>query len=275
MNPLHYEYLSTFLLGSSGLALGDGKEYLLESRLVPLAQSWGLDGIPEMVAVLRKGDDHRLSSAVTEAMTTNETSFFRDKKPFTALETEVLPKLLDSRRAGRSLRIWCAAAATGQEPYSLAMMLDEKFPELDSWNVEILATDISEQILEKARAGIYTQFEVQRGLPVQLLMRYFKQVENGWKVKDNLGRRIQWQQTNLLDSFDSFGPFDIVLCRNVLIYFQNETKADILDRIRKVIRPDGFLFMGAAETVLGITESFERLQSSRSSIYVPGVKVLV
>lgn len=269
MNPSDYEYLSSFLLGSSGLSLGTGKEYLLESRLIPLAQSLGFDGIGKLVTELRKGTDERVNSAVTEAMTTNETSFFRDKTPFEELRSLLLPALVAARRNPRSLRIWCAAASTGQEPYTIAMILNDSFPELAGWSIEIVATDIDTTALARAEAGIYTQFEVQRGLPVKLLMSHFEQNDKGWRIKDDLRSRIRWSQLNLLNDFSHLGAFDIVFCRNVLIYFQNETKQDILDRIAQRVKPDGYLYLGAAETVFGISDAFGRYKECKSAVYRP------
>jgi chemotaxis protein methyltransferase CheR len=273
MKPADYEYLSNFLLGTSGLALGQGKEYLLQARLEPLANSWGLATVDELVRELRKGSNPTLSAAVTDAMTTNETSFFRDKVPFDELRTSLLPGLIASRHATRTLRIWCAAASTGQEPYSLALLLREDFPQLANWNVEILATDISKAALDRARGGRYSQFEVQRGLPVQYLMKHFEQSDGGWQLKDDVRRQIRWQQINLLDDFSRLGLFDLVFCRNVLIYFQNETKRGIFDRIARQTLSDGYLFLGAAETVIGISDSFRRLEGCRAAVYTPAMPV--
>lgn len=269
MNPSDYEYLANFLLGTSGLSLGTSKEYLLESRLIPLAQSLDLNGIQELVVALKKGDDPRVEAAVTEAMTTNETSFFRDKKPFEELRETLIPALMRTRGTSKTLRIWCAAASTGQEPYTLEMVLHEHFPELKHWHVEIIATDLDTTALARCEAGVYSQFEVQRGLPVQLLMKYFDQCEKGWKVKDILKQRIKWKQLNLLNNFSNLGVFDVIFCRNVLIYFQNDTKKDILDRISKRLIQDGYLYLGAAETVLGISEEYSRFSECKSAVYQP------
>ena len=275
MTPADYEYISNFLLGTSGLALGSGKEYLVEARLIPLAQSLGLEGISELVLELKKGAELKVTSGVTEAMTTNETSFFRDKTPFEELKNHLLPKLIEARKISKRLKIWCAAAATGQEPYTISMILDDSFPQLRDWTVEILATDIDQQALERSRSGIYTQFEMQRGLPIQMLMKYFEQIETGWQIKENMRNTIQWKQLNLLDNFNRLGKFDIIFCRNVLIYFQQETKKDILERFRTMIQDDGYLYLGAAETVLGITEAFDRIREYKSAVYVPAVGVRV
>ena len=269
MNPSDYQYLTSYLLKASGLSLGDNKEYLLEARLIPLAQSWDIEGIPQLVAELKKGLDKRLATSVTEAMTTNETSFFRDKRPFDELTEHLLPPLIEARRNIKRLNIWCAAGATGQEPYSILMTIKEQFPELDSWNITLIATDIAEAPIEKGKAGTYSQFEVQRGLPIQLLMKHFVQVESGWQIKEPFRNAVKWVQLNLLDSFSKLGVFDIIFCRNVLIYFQNETKKHILDRQATMLREDGYLILGAAETVLGISDSYTRFKECRSAIYHP------
>jgi len=275
MNPYDYEYLSNFLLGKSGLALGPGKEYLLESRLIPLAQSWGLSTLEELVKELRTRNEERLHSAVVEAMTTNETSFFRDKIPFDELKAGILPEMLEARKVSRQLRIWCAAASTGQESFSILMLLAESFPQLRDWRVELVATDIDRTALGRCEQGVYTQFEVQRGLPIQLLMKYFEQTDHGWRIKDDIRRRVAWKQLNLLDQFAHLGTFDLVFCRNVLIYFQNQTKKDILDRIARQLRPDGYLYLGAAETVLGISTEFQRNKAYKSAVYCPAAAVKV
>jgi len=267
MNPADYEFVSSFLQQSSGLALGNGKEYLVKSRLIPLASTLGLDDLDHLVRELRGGRNHQLSTAVTEAMTTNETSFFRDKAPFEDLKKTLIPPLMKARSNLKKLRFWCAAASTGQEPYSLLMMLEESFAELKQWSVEVVATDIAQSMIDRAREGIYSQFEVQRGLPIQYLVKYFSQVSGGWQVKDSLRQRISWQKLNLLERFDNLGPFDIVLCRNVLIYFEVPMKRDILERIARLVRPDGYLLLGAAETVLGICDRFERYRACPSAAY--------
>lgn len=268
MNSSEYDYLRKFLLESSGLALDDQKQYLIEARLIPLVKTFGLESIADIVAELRR-DNSALGSAVTEAMTTNETSFFRDKTPFEEFKNYMLPRILAERANQRRLRIWVAAAATGQEPYTIAMLLRESFPELRSWNVEIIASDISAQVLERSRNGIYSQFEVQRGLPIQLLMKYFDQVDAGWQVKEELRQSITWRELNLLHNFAHLGRFDVIFCRNVLIYFEVSTKKCILDRISNMLPDDGYLLMGAAETVIGITDTLSRLKECRAAVYVP------
>lgn len=268
MKPADYEFLSSFLMQKSGLALGSNKEYLLEARLIPVAQVWGLGDFERLVDELRRGKDQPLLTAVTEAMTTNETSFFRDKTPFDDLQATIIPALMRARGSTCRLRIWCAAASTGQEVFSLLMLLDESFPGLRNWTLDVIATDIAETMLNRCRDGLYSQFEVQRGLPIQLLLKYFNQVENGWQIKDAIRQRVKWQKLNLLDEFKNLGTFDLVLCRNVLIYFDHPTKKNILDRIHCAIRTDGYLILGAAETVLGINERFARFRACKSAVYM-------
>lgn len=273
MEAVDYQYLSNLVLQHSGLSLGAGKEYLLEARLIPVAQSWGLAGIPELVRGLRSSDD-RLRTAVVEAMTTNETLFFRDKTPFDELKEKLLPPILASRQSAKRLRIWSAAASTGQEAYSLAMMLRDSFPEIaESWRIEIIGTDICTQALTKAQAGIYSQFEVQRGLPIQLLMKHFQQVPEGWKIGDKLRPWIQFKKLNLLESFQFLGQFDVIFCRNVLIYFENNLKKNILDRMVKQLTSDGCLILGAAESVIGVTDTFERQRDCRAAVYTPKTRL--
>jgi chemotaxis protein methyltransferase CheR len=268
MTPSEYNLISNLLLEKSGLSLGPGKEYLLEARLVPVAQSWGLANLAELVRELR--NNRVLETAVMEAMTTNETSFFRDTTPFDDLRRVILPRLLETRRGSRTLRVWCAAASSGQEPYSFLMMCEDSFPELADWKVDFVATDISSQILVRAEAAVYSQFEVQRGLPIQQLLKHFEQTPAGWQVKAALRKRVRFRTLNLLENFTHLGLFDIVLCRNVLIYFDADRKREIFERLHRAVRTDGYLMLGAAETVLGLTERFERSRDCTSAVYMPG-----
>lgn len=264
-----YEFLAQLLQAQSGLALGPGKEYLLESRLEPIASSLGFPALEALVRVLRRGEDRALVRTVCEAMTTNESFFFRDSTPFRAFQETILPQLLEARRTTRRLRIWSAAASTGQEPYTLAMILDQAAPAVAGWNVEILATDYSRPALNRAREGIYNHFEVQRGLPIQYLAKYFQKVGDDWQVNAALRRAVTFREANLLESFSSLGRFDIVFCRNVLIYFDVPTKADVLNRIAQVTAPDGYLVLGGSETAMGISERFERVATVATSLYRP------
>ena len=266
MTPMDYEFLRKLLKERSGLDLSADKQYLVESRLIPLARRVGLAGIPELVQKIRSGSE-ALTSEVVEAMTTNETFFFRDKIPFEHLRETVLPALTQARASRRSLRIWCAASSTGQEPYSIAMCVKE-FAGLAGWRVEIVATDLSQGVLEKSRAGIFSQFEVQRGLPIQMLVKHFTQVGELWQLSADIRAMVQHRQLNLLQDFSHLGMFDLIFCRNVLIYFDQDTKAGIFDRLARVIEPDGVLALGAAESVVGISDAF-RPCPDRRGLYRP------
>jgi chemotaxis protein methyltransferase CheR len=267
VNPTEYEYLRKFLKDSSGLDLSADKQYLIESRLLPLARKAGLPGIGELVQKLQSGSTALIASVV-EAMTTNETFFFRDKVPFDHFRETIMPEVIKARAGKRSLRIWCAAGSTGQEPYSLAMCLKEMGAALTGWRVEIIATDLSQEVLEKAKSGIYSQFEVQRGLPIQMLMKYFKQNGETWQINPELRAMIQHRQLNLLHDFAQLGTFDVIFCRNVLIYFDQDTKINIFNRLARQIEPDGFLVLGAAETVVGLTDTFRPIPEKRG-VYRP------
>jgi chemotaxis protein methyltransferase CheR len=266
VTPMDYEFLRKLLRERSGLDLSSDKQYLVESRLIPLARRVGLAGIPELVQKIRSGSE-TLTSEVVEAMTTNETFFFRDKIPFEHLRETVFPALTQARASRRSLRIWCAASSTGQEPYSIAMCVKE-FAALSGWRVEIVATDLSQGVLEKSRAGIFSQFEVQRGLPIQMLVKHFTQVGELWQLSADIRAMVQHRQLNLLQDFSHLGMFDLIFCRNVLIYFDQDTKVSIFDRLAKVIEPDGVLALGAAESVVGISDAFKPCPDRRG-LYRP------
>jgi chemotaxis protein methyltransferase CheR len=250
-----FEALREFLHERSGLSLEGDKLYLLESRLLPIAREAGLTDLASLVKRLQTGD-RDIAQSVIDAMTTNETFFFRDRIPFDKFRNVMLPRLLESRAAGRRLRIWCAACSTGQEPYSLAMLLDEEARRLTGWNIEILATDLSRRTIESARQGLYSQFEVQRGLPITLLLRYFQRAGDRWQVNEFLRSRVTFREFNLMSDFRPLGTFDAIFCRNVLLYFDVATKRDILARLSKILAPDGFLLMGSAETVIGLSDAF-------------------
>ncbi|GJE55590.1 MULTISPECIES: CheR family methyltransferase [Methylobacterium] len=254
MSDVAFDFLRVYLKERSGLALGPEKLYLIESRLGPVCRRFGLASLADLCTALRM---HRagVEQAVVEAMTTNETFFFRDRVPFDMFRDVLLPRAITARAGTRRLRIWSAASSSGQEPYSLAMLLREAAPRLAGWHVEIVATDLSTEMLEKAKAGLYSHFEVQRGLPAQLLVKHFTQVGDRWRIDPGLGGMIDFRQLNLLQPFDQLGAFDIVFCRNVLIYFDMATKSDVLHRIAKSLAPDGAVLLGAAETVIGLTDA--------------------
>jgi chemotaxis protein methyltransferase CheR len=267
VTPLDYEFLRKLLKERSGLDLSADKQYLVESRLVPLARKAGLPGISELVQKIKNGTDP-LTADVVEAMTTNETFFFRDKIPFDHLREAVLPELMQARAGRRSLRIWCAASSSGQEPYSIAMCLKGLGAALTGWRVEILATDLSQAVLEKSRAGIFSQFEVQRGLPIQMLVKHFTQVGEMWQLNADIRAMVQHRQLNLLQDFSHLGSFDVIFCRNVMIYFDQDTKTGIFDRLAKALEADGVLALGAAESVVGISDAFKPYPERRG-LYRP------
>ncbi|HET8728649.1 MAG TPA: protein-glutamate O-methyltransferase, partial [Alphaproteobacteria bacterium] len=229
---------------------------------------WDMKGLEELAASIRGRKDEALLRDVTEAMTTNESSFFRDSKPFDLFRQVVLPSLLKARAGSRRIRIWSAACSTGQEPYSLAMILHEEQAKLAGWTVEIVGTDLSTEVLDRARAGLYTQFEVQRGLPITHLVKYFTQAGDKWELKPEIRRMVSYREFNLLGDLAGLGSFDIVFCRNVLIYFDQPTKSRVLDGISRMMPPDGVLYLGGAETVLGITDRFKPVEGHRG-LYQP------
>jgi chemotaxis protein methyltransferase CheR len=271
VTPPDYEYLRKLLKDRSGLDLSVDKQYLIESRLLPLSRKSGLPGISELVQKMKAGSAD-LTTQVVEAMTTNETFFFRDKVPFDHFRDSIMPEILQARASRKTLRIWCAAGSTGQEPYSLAMCLKEMGAALSGWRVEILATDLSQEVLEKSRAGIYSQFEVQRGLPIQMLVKYFKQTGELWQINADIRAMVQHRQLNLLHDFSQLGVFDVIFCRNVLIYFDQDTKINIFNRLAKATEPDGFLVLGAAETVVGLTDVFKPYPERRGLYRPSGVR---
>lgn len=267
MKPEDFAFFCKLILDRTGLVLGADKTYLIESRLTPVTRKHNLPNLEALAAALRQGKDEAILRDFTDALMTNESFFFRDTKPFDQFRDVVLPKLLTSRAQSRRLRIWSAACSTGQEAYSLAMILKEQAAKLAGWQVDIIGTDISSEVLARAAAGVYTQFEVQRGLPIQLLVKYFKQDGDRWQIAPEIRSMVQYRSFNLLDDPSPLGSFDVVFCRNVLIYFDQKTKTGILDRISRRMSPDGFLYLGGAETVLGISDRFEPLAGQRG-LYV-------
>jgi chemotaxis protein methyltransferase CheR len=270
MTPHDYDYLRRLLKTRSGLVLSSEKHYLVESRLLPVARRAGLFNLTGLVAKLHGPESESLIVEVVEAMTTNESFFFRDKIPFDHFRETIMPALFTARAASRRIRIWCAAAATGQEPYSLAIALKEMGKDLRDWRIEIVATDLSTEVLEKAKSGIYSQFEVQRGLPALMLIKYFAQVGETWQIAPEIRGMVKFLPLNLLNDFAHLGRFDLVLCRNVLIYFDQATKIGVLERIAGVTERDGFLVLGGAETVVGLTDRFRPFPNKRGVYAQPG-----
>jgi chemotaxis protein methyltransferase CheR len=272
VTPPDYEYLRKLLKDHSGLDLSADKQYLIESRLLPLSRKCGVPGIGELVQKMKAGSSSIIAQVV-EAMTTNETFFFRDKVPFEHFRDTIIPEVLKARANRKSVRIWCAAGSTGQEPYSLAMSLKEMGAALAGWRIEIIATDLSTEVLEKSKSGVYSQFEVQRGLPIQLLVKYFKQNGEFWQISPELRAMVQHRQLNLLHDFSQLGTFDVIFCRNVLIYFDQDTKINIFGRLAKAMEGDGFLVLGAAETVVGLTDVFKPFPDKRGLYRPSGARV--
>lgn len=261
MTPEDTEHLAALLKQRSGLILGSDKTYLIESRLAPVARREGYANVAALLTALRTKRDEKLIYTVTDAMTTNETFFFRDKTPFDQFKSDVLPALAKARSG--DIKIWCAACSTGQEPYSLAMMMEESRGQFPRVNLDILATDISERCLEKAQAGLYTQFEVQRGLPIQMMVKHFEKIDEMWRISPKIRQAVRYKKLNLLDDLRSVGRQDVIYCRNVLIYFDIETKKRVLEQMATLLADDGYLFLGAAETVLGITDVFKPMAGMR------------
>ena len=262
-----FTYISEMVRTRAAIVLEPGKEYLVEARLAPLVRELGLESIGALVTKLRQGSGGTLADRVTEAMTTNETSFFRDVAPFQALRTSVLPSVIEARKVQRSLRIWCAASSSGQEPYSIAMIIADAFPQVRDWDLQIIATDLSPAMVERGRAGVYKALEVNRGLPAPMLVKYFTKVGVDYALKPEIRSMVNFSELNLIGSWPAFPTFDIVFLRNVLIYFDVDTKRMIFGRVKRLLAPDGFLFLGAAETTMNIDDGFERLPFERAGCY--------
>jgi chemotaxis protein methyltransferase CheR len=261
-----FDLYKDLLKEKSGLTLTPDKSYLLDSRLTPVARKWNFANLEAMTMAMHGVPSANLIKDVVEAMTTNETSFFRDSKPFDQFRDVILPHLMKTR-TGKRVRIWCAASSTGQEPYSLAMLIKEQAAKMPGWTFEIVATDIDTTVLESAKKGEYSQFEVQRGLPIQMLMKYFEQKGDRWSLKQDIRSMVQFKYFNLLEPMAALGKFDVVFCRNVLIYFDRETKAKVLQNMAGALPEDGFVFLGGAETVLGVTDAFKPMENTRG-IYI-------
>lgn len=263
-----YDHFCRLVRQRSGLVLTAEKAYLVSSRLAPVARAEGLGTVAELLAVLRIGAPEALLQQAVDVMATHESYFFRDAAPFEQLANAVLPPLIAARQAQRSLRIWCAACSSGQEPYSVAMILMEMGYRLSGWKLDILATDMSEPILRKASAGLYNDFEVNRGLSPERQARWFKQEADGWRVSPTLQQMVRFKPHNLLQGSAGLGVFDVIFCRNVLIYFDLETKRQILDQVRRAMAVDGSLLLGSAETVLGVSSAVEPVPGLRG-LYRP------
>lgn len=268
MNLPDFTYLAGVLKDRSGLIVTPDKTYLFETRLGPVARKHGHGDVCALITAMRAGRNEALIGEVVDAMTTNETSFFRDRYPFEAMRTAILPDLIRRRAPQRSLRIWSAACSTGQEAFSLAMMLREHFPTLSEWKVEIVGTDISPTVLVRAREGAFSTFEVQRGLPAQYLVRHFTQDGDRWLLKPEIRNRVTFRLFNLLTDMSALGTFDVIFCRNVLIYFDLPAKALVLEGLHGRLAPDGALILGGSESVFGISRKFTDRGGLRG-VYAP------
>jgi chemotaxis protein methyltransferase CheR len=263
-----FDYIRDVVRKQSAIVLEPGKEYLVESRLLPIARDTG-GSIAALVSQMRREPAGVLTAKVVDAMTTNETSFFRDNHPFEALAKHVVPDLVRTRAAERRLSFWCGASSSGQEPYTIAMVLRDALAGHPGWTTSLLATDLSAEMLARTKAARYSQLEVNRGLPVTMLVKHFDKVGTEWVVKPELRSTVQTRPLNLAVPFPAMGPFDVVFLRNVLIYFDTPTKKAVLDRVRRVLRPGGYLFLGGAETTLTIDDAWERVVLDRATAYRP------
>lgn len=266
MQPGDFQYLSGVLKQRSGLALTDDKVYLIESRLLPIARAQGLADIPQLCELMRKGVKEELLEEITEAMTTNESSFFRDIKPYEQLRQIVFPAVMQKAEAAKKIRIWSAACSTGQEPYSIAICIEEDRAKMPGWSFEIIGTDLAKKVVDKAKQGIYSQFEVQRGLPIQMLVKYFSSLpDTTWQVKENIRAMAQLRTYNLLDDYTALGKFDIVFLRNVLIYFDDATKAKITEKMARSLQPHGVLIIGSTESLVDPKAQFVAIDGFRGA----------
>jgi len=267
MTDRDFDLIRNLLREHSAIVLEEGKQYLVETRLAPLARQLELPSIGELIARLRNQPANGLCRQVVEAMVTTETLFFRDHHPFEALRKVVIPDLIGRRRGERRLSVWCAACSNGQEPYSLALLLREHFPELEGWKIALLASDLSREVLARAREGRFNQIEVNRGLPAALLIRHFTQHGTSWEISADLRGMVDFQELNLAQPWPAMAAMDLVLLRNVMIYFDVEMKKTILARLARVLRPDGYLILGGAETTFNVDDSYRRVEDLKGGYY--------
>jgi chemotaxis protein methyltransferase CheR len=265
-----FSFISDLVLRKSAIVLESTKGYLIESRLSPLARELGIDNLDALVTELKKPNTQALSQKVVEAMTTNETSFFRDIHPFQSLKTHILPDLIKRRARERTLNIWSNACSSGQEAYTIAMLIRENFPELISWKIRMLGTDLASKILDRAKSGTFSQTEVSRGLPMPLLMKYFTKQGIQWRIADDIRNMVEFCPLNLVEPFPSSLPkMDIVFLRNVLIYFCASTKTQILNKVHGTLQRDGYLFLGGAETTINLNVRFEKEPVGAATCFRP------
>ncbi len=267
IQPSDFKYICEFIKNASGIVLEPGKEYLVENRLSVLARKIKIENFEKLIAKLRQEDSNDLRQKVVDALTTNETSFFRDKHPFESLKSAILPEIIKKRSAVKQLNIWCAASSSGQEPYTIAIVLKEMSYLLNNWKINFIASDISEEMLERCRQGIYTQLEIGRGLPAHFLPKYFNRHKNCWQIKQELRTMIDFRPFNLCKQWPYMPNMDIVFLRHVLVYFNNDTKTEILGKIRSLLKPDGYVFLGVGDNPKALDKSFTRTEFSTSACY--------
>jgi len=267
ITPAAFESLSRLLYAQCGLVLEPGKEYLVRGRLTPIMEKHRCQSLDQLLQRIQTNGSTGLLTEVIEAMVTTETSFFRDFHPFETLRKTVLPALIEQRRKKKQLNIWCAASSSGQEPYSIALLIRDAFPELESWKLFFSATDLSREMLTRCRTGRYSQLEVNRGLPTPLLLKWFKQEGANWQIDDRIRQTLSFSQLNLTQPWPPMPTWDLVLMRNVMIYFDAESKAAILARLTRVLAKDGFLILGGAETTLNLHDGYQRVETLKSGFY--------
>lgn len=270
ISAVEFAYVKDLIKGRSAILIEDGKEYLVETRLLSIARDAGYSSVTELVGKLKSAANSPLHEKVVDAMTTNETSFFRDQHPFLALKDHLIPKFLEKNSATKTLNIWFAACSSGQEPYSVSMLIHDNFPELLNWKLNFIATDLSPSMLERAQEGMYAQLELNRGMPAPMIVKYFTREGTSWQIKQNIRDMIKFQELNLAGNWPYIPPMDIVFLRNVLIYFDVETKKKILNGVRSVLKPDGYLFLGAGETTINLDDNYNSVQFGKSTCYTCG-----
>lgn len=269
LEPSTFDFICNLVRERSGIVLEKGKEYLVEARLQPLIRQEKLASLQELEHKLRTQPFDALHHKVVDAMTTNETLFFRDSKPFDAMRLHILPQLLERNRATRSISIWCGASSSGQEPYSLAILMREFLSSHPGWTARIQASDISANMLERAGKGAYNQLEINRGLPAPLLVKYFDRQGLEWRVKPEIRSMVEFFRMNLVAAWPALPPMDIIFLRNVLIYFDTQTKKAILNKMRLLLKPQGYLFLGGAETTLYLDSDFDQVYFDKAACYRP------
>jgi len=269
VGPAQFAFLRDLLRRRTGVVIDESKQYLVVARLTPIVRQRAIPSLDTLVDRIRKTGDKALEKDVLNAMMTHETSFFRDKSPYETLR-QLVTQMIPKRSAHRQLAIWSAACSTGQEPYSIAMLLNEHFPDLvATWRIRIIATDISEPVLARAREGVFSELETNRGLSADLLTKYFRPLQGKWSIAQNCRKLVEFRCLNLNGPWPALPPCDVIFLRNVMLYFDVPTRAALVAKMRRVLKPDGALFLGGAETMIGIDTGYERLTGAGCSYYQP------